>query len=66
MIIEQEVLDRVAEYLCGDGKAYFYSHTLWLETNEETARRVFSMLFSEYDGEVAVNKVGKEYAIDFI
>ena len=66
MIIEKEVLDMVGKYLTNGDKAYFQYGTLWIQTSEDVARKIWHFLYDAYDGEVAVSKSGGEFAIDFI
>lgn len=65
MAFEKTVLDKVAKVLKQDRQAYFRNCTLFVCAPEKDARRVFSMLFREYNGRVQVALVGHEYAFDF-
>jgi hypothetical protein len=66
MTFEKIVLDKVATVLKQERQAYFYNGTLFVQAPESDARRVFSMLFKDYNGRVQVSMVGYEYAYDFV
>lgn len=66
MGFEKIVLDKVAKVLEQDRQAYFVNGTLFVIASEPDARRVFSMLFKDYNGNVEVSLVGHEYAMDFV
>jgi hypothetical protein len=66
MAFEKTVLDKVAHVLKQDSQAYFYNGTLFVTASESDARRVFSVLFKDYDQKVQVSVVGHEYAYDFV
>jgi hypothetical protein len=66
MAFEKTVLNKVAQVLKQDGQAYFYNGTLFLTAKESDARRVFSVLFRDYDHKVQVSLAGHEYAYDFV
>ena len=70
MIIENEVLELVSKYLAKGERAYFESYSLWLQLKDETkqakARKIFSELFVNYDGQIQISPAGSEYVIDFI
>jgi hypothetical protein len=66
MAFEKTVLDKVARVLKQDSQAYFYNGTLFVTAPESDARRVFSVLFKDYDQKVQVSVVGHEYAYDFV
>jgi len=66
MAFEKIVLDKVARVIKQDRQAYFCNGTLFVIASEPEARRVFSMLFKEYDGRVQVSvAMHGEYAYDF-
>jgi hypothetical protein len=66
MAFEKIVLDKVAQVLGQDRQAYFCNGTLFVTAPESDARRVFSVLFRDYDHKVRVSLVGHEYAYDFV
>lgn len=66
MAFEKTVLDKVARVLGQDRQAYFENGTLFVCAPEQAARRVFSMLFRDYNGKVEVKLAGYEYAYDFV
>ena len=66
MGFEKVVLDKVAKVLEQDRQAYFCNGTLFVCTEEKDARRVFSMLFKDYNGRVQPSRVSDtEFAYDF-
>jgi len=66
MAFEKIVLDKVAKVLGQDCQAYFVNGTLFVRASEPKARKVFSMLFKDYNGKVQPSLVGYEYAYDFV
>lgn len=66
MGFEKIVLDKVAKVLEQDRQAYFVNGTLFVVASEPEARRVFSMLYKDYNGRVQPSRVGDEFAYDFI
>ena len=66
MGFEKTVLNKVAKILGQDGLASFTQGTLFVRAPEADARRVFSMLFRDYNQQVHVSMVGYEYAYDFV
>lgn len=66
MAFEKIVLDKVARVLKQDRQAYFCNGTLFVVASEPDARRVFSMLFRDYNQRVQVSvAMHGEYAYDF-
>jgi len=65
MGFEKIVLDKVARVLGQDRQAYFCNGTLFVCAAEPDARRVFSMLFKDYNQQVKPSRVGNEFAYDF-
>ena len=66
MGFEKIVLDKVAKVIKQDRQAYFVNGTLFVQTTEPDARRVFSMLYKDYNGKVTVSWVAEaEFAYDF-
>ena len=65
MGFEKIVLDKVAKVLEQDRQAYFVNGTLFVIASEPDARKVFSKLFKDYNGNVEVSLVGHEYAFDW-
>jgi len=65
MAFEKIVLDKVAKVLGQDRQAYFENGTLFVRAAESDARRVFSVLFKDYNGRVQPSRVGDEFAYDF-
>ena len=66
MGFEKIVLDKVAKVLEQDRQAYFCNGTLFVSAAEPNARRVFSMLFKDYNGRVRPSRVSDtEFAYDF-
>jgi len=67
MGFEKTVLDKVAKVLEQDRQAYFCNGTLFVCAPEPDARRVFSMLYKDYNGRVTVSWVAgeSEFAYDF-
>jgi hypothetical protein len=67
MAFEKIVLDKVAQVLGQHRQAYFENGTLFVRAAESDARRVFSVLFKDYNGRVQPSRVGEgEFAYDFI
>jgi hypothetical protein len=66
MAFEKIVLDKVAKVLGQERQAYFCNGTLFVVASEPDARRVFSMLYKDYNGRVTVSWVAAaEFAYDF-
>jgi hypothetical protein len=66
MGFEKIVLDKVAKVIKQDRQAYFCNGTLFVCTEEPEARRVFSMLYKDYNGRVQVSVARHgEFAYDF-
>lgn len=66
MAFEKIVLDKVAKVLGQERQAYFRNGTLFVSATEPDARRVFSMLFKDYNKRVQVSvAMYGEYAYDF-
>ena len=67
MGFEKIVLDKVAKVLEQDRQAYFCNGTLFVIASEPEARRVFSMLYKDYNGRATVSWVADagEFAYDF-
>ena len=66
MAFEKIVLDKVARVLKQDRQACFRNGTLFVWASESDARRVFSMLFKDYNGKVQPSRVSDtEFAYDF-
>ena len=66
MGFEKIVLDKVAKVLKQDRQAYFVNGTLFVIACESDARRVFSVLFKDYNQRVQVSvAMFGEYAYDF-
>ena len=65
MGFEKTVLNEIAR-VEPEVEAYFYSGTLFYESTENQSRKIFSTLFQFQNGRVQINKVGNEYAIDFV
>ena len=66
MAFEKIVLDKVARVIKQDRQAYFKNGTLFVRAPEPDARRVFSMLYKDYNGRVTVSWVAEaEFAYDF-
>ena len=66
MGFEKVVLDKVARVIKQDRQAYFCNGTLFVVASESDARRVFSMLFKDYNGRVQVGVARHgEFAYDF-
>jgi hypothetical protein len=66
MAFEKIVLDKVAKVLKQDRQACFRNGTLFVIACESDARRVFSMLFKDYNQRVQVSvAMFGEYAYDF-
>lgn len=66
MAFEKIVLDKVAQVLKQERQAYFRNGTLFVQATESDARRVFSMLFKDYNGKIQVSvAMHGEYAYDF-
>jgi hypothetical protein len=66
MGFEKVVLDKVATVLKQERQAYFANGTLFVQATESDARRVFSMLFKDYNGRVQVSvAMHGEFAYDF-
>jgi hypothetical protein len=66
MGFEKTVLDKVAKVLEQDRQAYFVNGTLFVQASEPRARRVFAMLFKDYNGRVQVSvAMHGEFAYDF-
>ena len=66
MGFEKIVLDKVAKVIKQDRQAYFCNGTLFVVASEPDARRVFSMLFKDYNGRVQPSRVSDtEFAYDF-
>jgi hypothetical protein len=66
MGFEKIVLDKVAKVLGQDRQAYFKNGTLFVCAAEPDARRVFSVLFKDYNQRVRPSRVGDdEFAYDF-
>ena len=66
MGFEKTVLAKVATVLGQDGLASFTQGTMFVRAPEADARRVFSMLFRDYNQRVHVSLVGNEFAYDFV
>ena len=66
MTFEKIVLNKVAKVLKQDRQSYFQNGTLFVRASEPEARKVFSMLFKDYNGKVQPSLVGYEYAFDFV
>ena len=66
MGFEKIVLAKVAKVLGQDGLASFTQGTLFVCAPEADARRVFSMLFRDYNQRVHISLVGCEFAFDFV
>jgi hypothetical protein len=66
MGFEKVVLDKVARVIKQDRQAYFCNGTLFVVASEPEARRVFSMLYKDYNGRVQVSVARHgEFAYDF-
>ena len=66
MGFEKTVLDKVAKVIKQDRQAYFVNGTLFVCAPEPDARRVFSMLYKDYNSRVTVSWVAEaEFAYDF-
>jgi hypothetical protein len=66
MAFEKTVLEKVARVLGQDRQAYFKNGTLFVCAPEPDARRVFSVLFKDYNQRVKPSRVGDdEFAYDF-
>ena len=66
MGFEKTVLDKVAKVIEQDRQAYFVNGTLFVRASEPLARRVFAMLFKDYNGRVQVSvAMHGEFAYDF-
>jgi hypothetical protein len=66
MAFEKIVLDKVAQILKQERQACFRNGTLFVWASESEARRVFSMLFKDYNGRVQPSRVSEEeFAYDF-
>ena len=67
MAFEKIVLDKVAKVIEQDRQAYFVNGTLFVVASEPEARRVFSMLYKDYNGRVTVSWAADagEFAYDF-
>jgi len=66
MAFEKIVLDKVAQVLGQQRQAYFVNGTLFVCAAEPSARRVFSMLYKDYNKRVQVSvAMHGEYAYDF-
>jgi len=67
MAFEKIVLDKVAKVLGQERQAYFCNGTLFVCAAEPDARRVFSVLYKDYNGRVTVSWVAGEgeFAYDF-
>jgi hypothetical protein len=66
MGFEKTVLDKVAKVIEQDRQAYFVNGTLFVRANPAQARRVFSMLFKDYNGRVHVSIASYgEFSYDF-
>ena len=66
MAFEKIVLDKVAQVLQQDRQAYFENGTLFVQATESDARRVFHMLYQDYNQRVQVSvAMHGEYAYDF-
>ena len=65
MAFEKIVLDKVAKVLGQERQAYFCNGTRFVCAAEPDARRVFSMLFKDYNQRVKPSRVGDEFAYDF-
>ena len=67
MGFEAVVLNKVANVLGEDHKAAFEYGTLFVNCNEDEARKVFHKLCKDYGlGRVQVSKTPAEYAFDFV
>lgn len=67
MGFEKVVLDKVANVLGEDRKASFTAGTLFVDCNEDQARKVFHKLSKDYGlGKVQICKTPAEYAFDFV
>ena len=61
---EQQVLAQITPFA---GQAAWFSHTLFVKCDEDTARSIFHKLTETHGlGHVLVSKAGSEYAFDFI
>ena len=66
MGFEKIVLDKVARVIKQDRQAYFCNGTLFVRAAEPDARRVFAMLFRDYNDRVQVSvAMHGEFAYDF-
>lgn len=66
MGFEKVVLEKVAVVLKQERQAYFSNGTLFVMAKESNARKVFSMLFKEYNGRVQPSRISdSEFAYDF-
>lgn len=66
MGFEKIVLDKVAKVLGQERQAYFKNGTLFVCAAEPDARRVFSVLFKDYNQRVRPSRVGDdEFVYDF-
>ena len=65
MGFEKVILDEVRRTE-PEVQAYFYSGTLFYQATERQSRRIFSNLFRRQNGQVLINVVGSEYAVDFV
>ena len=66
MAFEKIVLDKVAQVLEQDRQAYFENGTLFVRASESQARRVFAVLFKDYNQRVQVSvAMHGEFAYDF-
>ncbi len=66
MGFEKIVLDKVAKVIKQERQAYFKNGTLFVVVDEPAARRVFSMLYKDYNGRVQVSvAMHGEFAYDF-
>lgn len=64
---ENKVLNIVGPYLDNNERAEFYYGTLFLECKDlDKARMLYGVLFDNMLGDIIMNKVGNEYAIDFL
>jgi len=67
MGFETVVLDKVANIIGSEKCAHFFCGTLFVECDENQARKVFHKLSKEQGvGRVQISQVGTEYAYDFV
>jgi len=67
MGFETVVLNKVANIINDEHSASFTCGTLFVDCNEDQARKVFHKLSKDYGlGKVKVSKTPAEYAFDFV